>query len=95
MTISGDPAHGGSYNLASAGPDELTVNVGFDVSRAFVGFLHDIAPGAQSFGDAGKPCLFGGRTNARMSSVVGPTDGDPSRAQDAADFLALLAGAEG
>jgi hypothetical protein len=27
MTISGAPAHGGSYNLTSAGPDEPTVNV--------------------------------------------------------------------
>jgi hypothetical protein len=44
MTISGDPAHGGSYTLASAGPDEPTVNAGFDVSRTFVGFVHDIAP---------------------------------------------------
>ena len=42
MTISGDPAHGGSYNLASAGSDEPTVNVGFDVSRAFVGFVYGI-----------------------------------------------------
>jgi len=71
MTISGDPADGGSYNLVSAGPDEPTVNVGPPavskllvaslVFRALVGFLHDIAPGAQRLCDAGKPCFFGGR----------------------------------
>jgi hypothetical protein len=66
MTISGDPAHGGSYTLASAGPDEPTVNAGFDVSRTFVGFVHDIAPSAQRFGDAGKPCFFGGRKTVYM-----------------------------
>ena len=36
MTISGDPAHGGSCNVASAGQDEPTVNVCFDLSRTFV-----------------------------------------------------------
>ena len=35
------PCPRGSYNRASAGPDEPAVNVGFDVSRAFVRFLHD------------------------------------------------------
>ena len=52
MTISGDPAQGGSYNLASAGPDEPTVNVGFDVSPAFVGFVYGIVLVPPRFGDA-------------------------------------------
>jgi hypothetical protein len=51
------PCPRGSYNRASAGPDEPAVNVGFDVSRAFVRFLHDTTPGAQRFCDAGKPSL--------------------------------------
>jgi hypothetical protein len=40
--------------LASAAQDEPTVNVGLDVSRAFVGFLHHIAPSALRFRDTGK-----------------------------------------
>ena len=40
--------------LASAAQDEPTVNVGFDVSRAFVGFPHHIAPSALRFCDTGK-----------------------------------------
>ena len=36
------------------------------VFRASVGFPHDIAPGAQRFGDAGKPCFFGGRKPVHM-----------------------------
>jgi hypothetical protein len=42
------------------------VNVGFDISRAFVGFVYDIVPVPQRFGDAGKPCLFGGRKTVHM-----------------------------
>ena len=38
----------------------------FVVFRAFVGFVHDIAPRAQRFGDAGKPCLFGRRKTVHM-----------------------------
>jgi hypothetical protein len=34
------------------------------VFRAVVGFAQDIALGAQRFSDAGKPSIFGGRTNA-------------------------------
>ena len=62
MTISADPATA----LTSASPDEPTVNVGFDVSRAFVCFVHDMAPKPLRFGDAGKPCLFGGRKTVHM-----------------------------
>jgi SAM (Sterile alpha motif) domain-containing protein len=38
----------------------------FIVFRAFIGFLHDIAPSAQRFGDAGKPCLFSRRKTVHM-----------------------------
>jgi hypothetical protein len=34
--------------------------------RAFVGLLHDIAPSAQVFSDAGKPRFFGGRKTAHV-----------------------------
>ena len=36
------------------------------IFRAFVGFLHDIGPGAQRYGYAGKPCFFGGRKTVHM-----------------------------
>jgi hypothetical protein len=32
----------------------------------FVGFVHDIAPSAQRFGDAGRPRFFGGRKPVHM-----------------------------
>ena len=40
--------------------------VGFVVFRTFVGFVHDTAPGAQRFGDAGRPRFFGGRKTVHM-----------------------------
>src|SRR5262245_46384518 len=41
----------------------------FVVFRAFVGFLHDIAPSAQLFSDAGKPRLFGGEKPSIWSQI--------------------------
>jgi uncharacterized membrane protein YhaH (DUF805 family) len=45
-------------------PAASKLPVVFVVFRAVVGFAQDIALGAQRFSDAGKPSIFGGRTNA-------------------------------
>ena len=74
------PCHSGSYRVASASSDEPSVNMGpwgifsgrtccFEAaSRLWFlpNFVHDIAPSAQRFGDAGRPCFFGGRKTVHM-----------------------------
>ena len=47
-------------------PAATQLLVVFAFFRTFVGFVHDIAPCAQRFGDAGKPCFFGGRKTVHM-----------------------------
>jgi hypothetical protein len=47
-------------------PAATKLLVVFAFFRTFVGFVHDIAPSAQRFGDAGKPCFFGGRKTVHM-----------------------------
>jgi hypothetical protein len=47
-------------------PNKRKPLVIFIFVRAFVGLLHDIAPSAQGFSDAGKPRFFGGRKTVHV-----------------------------
>ena len=47
-------------------PAATKMLVVFAFFGTFVGFLHDIAPCAQRFSDAGKPCFFSGRKTVHM-----------------------------
>src|SRR6516162_7229805 len=47
-------------------PNKRKLLVIFIFFRACVGLLHDIAPSAQGFSDAGKPRFFGGRKTVHV-----------------------------
>src|SRR5262249_14068467 len=51
-------------------PNKRKLLVIFIFFRAFVVLLHDIAPSAQGFSDAGKPRFFGGRKTVHVVTDV-------------------------
>src|ERR1700722_3862152 len=60
------PACGPRFLTMRDEPAATKLLVVFAFFRTFVGFVHDIAPGAQRFRDAGKPCFFSGRKTVHM-----------------------------
>jgi len=50
-------------------PAATKLLVVFAFFRTFVGFVHDIAPGAQRFRDAGKPCFSADEKQSIWSQI--------------------------